>query len=140
MKPYTRNYKNMPISFNGVLLAAGTGKGKFNAHAVKWSDFEVFYTDKNTYFVNVATVSRYDRSENSRGFVCNDFDEVLKCLKHPIYGTLSFTAQATYNNALDSASEMGLINRSEWEIDPEEHYEIHDNYGTREGDFDFSED
>jgi len=139
MKAYTRNFKNMPIQFNGDLLAAGTGKGKYNAHAEKWSDFEVFHTDSNTYFVNIATVKRYDRSENSRGFVCKDFDEILACLKHPAYQTLSFTAQNVYNYALDKAAEMGLVQREDWAINAEDHFEVHDNMGARADEFDFSE-
>ncbi len=148
MNPYSRKYKGMPIQFLGTLLAAGTGKGKHNAHFPVWSDFEIFYTDKSNYFVNIVTVRRFDRSESCRGFVCNDFGEILKCLRHPAYNTLSFTAQEVYNNALDAAVEMGLIRRGEYELNAEEHFQVHDNKGVRDDDkktelpevYDFSED
>ena len=132
MQQYSINNRGLPLVFMGDLLAHESS----NQDSDRWTEFEIFYTEKNSFVLNVISVWA-DGTEKNRSFVCQDFFELFECLKHPKFQTLSFAAQRAYNTALDAAKEAGIVDGGIYEVDFTKHTQKHDERGIR--DFDFSE-
>lgn len=139
MQKYTVQNRGIDMVFNGDLLAHKSSKSPVNADAGRWTEFFIYYTDKENFVVDVVSVWA-DGSRKNRSFVCQNFWEVAECLKHKEYGTLSFTAQKAYNQALILAEQSGLVEPGLYFIDFTSHDVKHNRFGARPGDYDFSED
>ena len=136
MQKYTVKNRGIDMVFNGDLLAHKSSKPIANPDANRWTEFFVYYTDKENFVVDIVSVWA-DGSRKNRSFICKNFDFIAECLAHKEYGTLSFTAQKAYNQALDVAADAGIVEYEFWVRDFTNHTQKHDERGVR--DFDFSE-
>lgn len=139
MQKFIVQNRGIDMVFNGDLLALKSSKSSTNADAGRWTEFFIYYTDKESFVLDVVSFWA-DGSRKNRSFVCQNLWEVAECLKHKEYGTLSFAAQRAYNHALIVAENSGIVEKGLYFIDFTSHNVKHDNKGVRPGDFDFSED
>lgn len=106
MKAYTVMNHGLELKFNGDLLAHSTSRRDDESR--KWTEFFIYFTDKESFVVDVVSTYKDGRKFN-RSFVCKNLFEVQKSLCHPHYGTMSFTAQKAYERARNAALDNGII-------------------------------
>ena len=139
MKLHSVLNHGLQMTFHGDLLSHKSSK---KPGFKSWTEFFIYYTDKESFVVDIVRMWD-DGRKRGRSFVCKHLYEVQQVLCHPVYKTISYTAQKAYNEARWVCIENNLIEEDEYPLEefplgeaivaPSQQY-------YNQEDFDFSED
>jgi hypothetical protein len=114
-------FNGQTLRFNGKKISHQTTRFDTLCEDIKpkWTELDVFYRADSADFFLIVTTKTENGQDNSRSFICESIEKLKYCLKHPVYKTMSFTAQRAYLETKKACIDMGLIEPSDFDFSEE---------------------